>query len=261
MKTNYLPRNKSRQGYWRRAGYIIGVFAVLFIVFTFLGPLLSRAAQPLWKSENIIGRALVRQAEYWRTKSALIAENAELRDTVAALDAERVSQNLALAQRDSLKTLIGRDLARGEIVAAVLTWPPQSPYDTIIIDAGSKDGVTSGAQVALSQGAALGVVSDVTATTAKVKLFSSPDERVSAVLERFEVPILLEGVGGGTLRASVPRETEVVVGDRILSADLHNSLLGIVESVHVGATDAFKEVLARSPANIFSLRLVIISTN
>ena len=141
----------------------------------------------------------------------------------------------------------------------MLTRPPQSPYDLIITDAGEHEHVVIGSRVRLLEGSEIGVVSEVESHFSRVKLFSTSGEKTNAVLERSQIPVVLEGVGGGNFRISVPRDVAVVVGDRILSSALDASLLAVVADIKVTATDSFKEVLARSPANIFSIRFVSIS--
>ena len=91
-----------------------------------------------------------------------------------------------------------------------------------------------------------------------MKLFSTSGEESNAVLERGEIPVVLEGIGGGNFKITLPRDIAVERGDRILSPDIEANLVAIVEDVRLTQTDSFKTVLARSPVNIFSLRLVIV---
>jgi len=141
----------------------------------------------------------------------------------------------------------------------VLTYPPQTPYDIIIIDAGSNDSLVLGSEVSMPEGPLLGVVSEVFPRRAKVKLFSTNGEETGAVLERNNMPVTLEGTGGGNFRISLPRDIAIERGDRILSRSMSSSLLAVVEEVSVEPTDSFKEILAKSPTNIFSLRFVFIT--
>jgi len=134
----------------------------------------------------------------------------------------------------------------------VLARPPQTPYDTLVIDGP----VPIGEVVKMREGPLLGIVSDSFAKQAKVKLFSSPGEETEAVLERTDTPVKLIGQGFGNFLIQVPREIEVVVGDKILSPDRNKNLLAVVGSVEVNATDAFKKVRAKSPINLFSVRKV-----
>jgi|SRR3989338_3842356 len=160
---------------------------------------------------------------------------------------------------ENVTPVIDRRTKSGLIVATVLTYPPQTPYDIIIIDIGSNDSVVIGGEVSMSEGPLLGLVSEVFSRRAKVKLFSASGEETSAILERNDMPITLEGRGGGNFRISLPRDMEIEKGDRILSADISARLMAIVEDVTVQPTDAFKEVLAKSPTNIFALRFVFVA--
>ena len=160
---------------------------------------------------------------------------------------------------ENVTPVIDRRTKSGLIVATVLTYPPQTPYDIIIIDIGSNDSVVIGGEVSMSEGPLLGLVSEVFSRRAKVKLFSASGEETSAILERNDMPITLEGRGGGNFRISLPRDMEIEKGDRILSADISARLMAIVEDVTVQPTDAFKEVLAKSPTNIFALRFFFLA--
>jgi cell shape-determining protein MreC len=258
MKMNYLQRNR-RGRYGKQLAVVGAVLVIGWLAFSLLGGAIVSLVSPVWRGENAVSRTFRHAAEAVKLHSSLVAENLALRDRVASLELE-----LAAAPFSSVSEVEGfgepaaRERAAG-VTAAVLTRPPQSPYDLFVIDAGEHDGLTAGAIVSLPEGPVLGTVSDVFASSAKVKLFSTAGEETSAVLERDNVPVVLEGAGGGTFKVRVPRETAAVPGDRILSADSAGNLLAVVEGVEVAATDSFKEILARSPANIFSVRTVSVS--
>ncbi len=238
---------------------LAGIFVGGAIFFGLLGGPILTLVSPIWQGENMLGRALAHMGENFRTRSSLVRENIALREDVASLELQVSSLNLALSQERSLAELLGRERRVEEVVASVLTRPPQSPYDLFVIDAGEKEGLMVGAWVRLPEGPLLGTISDLFAHSAKVKLFTTAGEKTEAVLERGGVPVILEGRGGGSFRIVVPRETWVEAGDRVVSADTGESLLGVVEKVVVEPTDSFKEILVKSPANIFSVRLVTIS--
>ena len=160
---------------------------------------------------------------------------------------------------NKLLELLGRKQDSNTVAVAVLTHPPQTPYDTIIIDAGSSESVTLGSEVSLPEGPLLGIVSEVFRNRAKVKLFSSPGEETNAILERDNMPVTLTGRGGGNFRLLLPRDVRVEKGDKILSTNIVPHLLAVVEEISVESTDSFKEVLARSPTNIFTLRFVFVA--
>lgn len=255
----YLPKSRLRRPNSRKAVILLILFVVLAGLFSFLDTAIVSALSPIWKAENFVSRSVRISMESWRSKQALIRENASLEERITSLELEAATLALSLEREEALFALLGRETQRQGVIAAVLTRPPQSPYDLIVIDAGARDTIALGATVSLPEGPILGVVSDLFETSAKVKLFTTAGEKTEAVLERHNIPVMLEGRGGGNFRIIVSRETEVQVGDRIISPDLSYSLMAVVEEIEVEATDSFKEVLAKSPANIFTVRLVSVT--
>lgn len=197
-------------------------------------------------------------ATFFNSQKSLIAENTTLKEKINFLEAELFALSSEQKKEDVLLKLLGRRGESDKIVAAVLTRPPQTPYDVITIDAGSNESVTVGSQVSLPEGPLIGAVSEVLSKSAKVKLFSSSGEETSAVLERNNVPIILVGIGGGNFRFKLPRDAAVEIGDRIISSDISMRHLATVGEVGIHPTDSFKEVSAKSPVNIFALRFIFI---
>ena len=238
--------------------FLVGVFLVGTIFFYLVGPSLVPLISPLWKTENAITRTIGGGFELLRSKQALVEENAILRERLISMELEISTISSAKEQEETLFRALGRTESSGGVLASVLVRPPQSLYDFLLVDAGSEDGVSLGAKVYMPEGPELGVVSEVFSNQARIKLGTSSGEKTGAVLERHGVPVVLEGVGAGNFRIRVPRETEVVVGDRILSATIEGNLLAIVGDITLQPTDSFKEVLAKSPWSIFSNRFVLI---
>lgn len=188
-----------------------------------------------------------------------MAENVALKERLSALEFEILSLSGVRAQEQTLMALFGRRRVANTIIATVLTYPPQTPYDIIIIDAGAQDSLTLGAEVSLPEGPILGKISEVFAKQSRVMLFSTASEETNAVLERNNVPVTLVGAGAGNFRIMIPRAVAVEKGDRILSADITARLLAVVGEVSMGSTDSFKEVLANSPINILAIRFVFVT--
>lgn len=255
---NYLQRSR-RTSYGKYLVVLAGIFVAGWAFFSLAGGFIVSAAAPLWQSEFFAAKLARQVVEGVKFHSALVSENIALKDKVSSLELELTAANLSLSQRETLSNLLGRERKESEIIASVLTRPPQSPYDLFIIDAGEKDDVKLGSRVSLPEGPVVGTVADLFPSSAKVKLFSTAGEKTEAVLERGNIPVVLEGRGAGSFRIEVPRETAAVPGDRILSGESGSSLIAVVEGVEADPTDSFKEILARSPANIFSVRLVSVA--
>ena len=259
MKANYLLKNRFRHPHFKRIIVLVGIFVFGAVVLSFFDSFIISATAPVWQMENAVIRNLHNGVGWFNSKKALVEENAMLQEKIYSLELRTLSSLNNSAQENMLLALAGRRPVPEMIVSAVLTHPPQTPYDIIIIDAGSNERVVVGAEVFLPEGPALGSVSEVFSREAKVKLFSSAGEETNAILERDGVPVTLVGAGGGNFKLTLPRDIAVEIGDRILSPGIVPHLLAIVGEVDIRPTDSFKEVLAKSPANIFTIRFVFVT--
>ncbi len=228
------------------------------IAFYFLDGIIIRTVSPLWRADNLVSRKISEASEFFHTQRTLVAENNRLKERMASLELELSSLSTSLALENYFLKFFGRTEESGGIVVGVLTYPPETPYDIIVIDAGSNESVSVGMKAVLLEGPVVGEVTEVFASSAKVTLFTSAGERTNAIMERTGMVVTLEGAGGGNFRIVVPRETPVEIGDRILTPDISSRLIGVVAETNVEPTDSFKEVLARSPANIFNLHFLLV---
>lgn len=254
MKVNYRPKRSLKQGYFKPIVILVTVFVLGAIIFPLFEGFLVSASSPIWGTENTFTRKFARLSGFLKTKNVLVRENAELKEELSALKLESLASgweagDLLLAERSEVL---------GAVPASVILHPPRTPYDVIIIDAGSKDSITLGDKVSLPEGLGLGTISEVFETKAKVRLYSTSGEETEAFLERDNLSVILEGQGGGNFKLNLSHERVVERGDRIFSSGLSPELLAVVAEINARPTDAFKEVLAYSPANIFDLRFVLV---
>lgn len=189
--------------------------------------------------------------------AALEASLAESKNYVAALEA----QNRELSARvGDLKALLGtRTEAPGGVLAGVIARPPQSPYDTLIIDQGSDAGVGVGAAVAGRGGSPVGTVASVTTTSARILLYSAPDRVTEAWLGENRVPLTLTGDGAGALSAEAPREVLIAVGEAVYVPGPGSLPLGVVTRVDSDPSSPTIVIHIQSYANPFTLTWVTVA--
>lgn len=255
---NYLQRNRSKHSYLKQILVLIAIFVSSALLLPLLDGLFVSVFAPVWRTENTVIRSMREGVAHLNSRKNLVAENVHLKEKVSSLELQVDSLELELNKESTFLELIERKSLSGAVVASVLTYPPQTPYDVVVIDAGANDLVQVGSKVSLPEGPILGYVAEVFPSTARVRLFSTSGEETNAVLERHNVATTLVGFGAGTFKISIPRDIEVEVGDRILSTDTEASLIAVVEEIRVEPTDSFKTILARSPANIFGVRFLFI---
>jgi len=259
MKTNYPQRNKAGFTKWRIAMVTIIVFVIVFYLLSLIKLPLVSMASPFWKGENKTTESLANVFSFFSSKSSLVRENQELKLALQSREAERLAYVGWQEREVELLGLLGRKGENEGVIASVIAHPPQSPYDVLIVDAGTSSGVLEGQGVRMPEGPLLGTVVEVSTHNSKVSLFSTSGNETNATLERNNVSVILVGAGGGMFNISLPRDVEVEPGDRILSADMSASLLAVVGDVSLKPTDSFKVVKAKGPTNIFNTRFVLIS--
>ncbi|MDO8593390.1 MAG: rod shape-determining protein MreC [bacterium] len=149
--------------------------------------------------------------------ASLAANNERLANENQAL----ANENQALLEKmASVNALIGsvpQKLTASGILAGVMARPPESPYDTLVLAAGSSDGVTVGQEAFGAGGVPLGVVSSVLAGFSRVTLFSAPGMMVNGWVGQKNLPITIKGAGAGAMQASVARSAGITLGDIVFA--------------------------------------------
>jgi cell shape-determining protein MreC len=214
---------------------------------------------------------LVAAAALWRTPLngffwGVLAPLSHLRDTAgAAQESVLASTTAALADRTALyqenlqlKAMLGRSASVPQVLAGVLERPPQTPYDTLTIDAGTEDGVVDGDWVAASGGAVIGSVRDAAAHTAQVQLLSSPGAQYQGLLTASgtSVPVTLVGQGGGSLSTQVPAGTSVAIGAPVQIPGIAEGIEGSVSAISQKQGESFITLYLQLPANPAQLQYV-----
>ena len=159
-----------------------------------------------------------------------------------------------------LKNRLGRDAAVQTVLAGVVMRPPAVPYDTLIIDAGTAQGVDAGDFVSAGGTALIGTVLQTYATTARVELFSAPGETYQAMLNG-NTPVTIAGQGAGSLIAQVPAGTVVAVGDTVVFPGVAGGISGIVSTVVAREDTSFITLYLHLPVDPLELHYVEVWKN
>jgi cell shape-determining protein MreC len=258
MKTNYLQRNKSTRSNFKNAIIVIAVFILGFLIFSIFKTRVLFSLSPLWNLKQTVLNESSDLVSFFRSKNALIDENRFLKQQLLSQQSLLVSYNALNQNYTTLLKDLGQLPKEVKIAAGVITTPPQSIYDVLIIDAGKDKGVFNGSQVILPFGALIGSVTGISEKTSQITLYSSYGIKTEAILERTQTPVTLTGQGGGNYMIRVPRDIEVIKGDRILSPGLNPRILATIEDISAVSTDSFKRVQAQIPGGIYQIRFVYI---
>src|SRR3989344_2758594 len=108
------------------------------------------------------------------SEQSLVDENYALRAQVENLAERVLTFNVIEQENNDLRGLRASDDSKKGVLAAVLAKPNVSPYDTIVIDAGAKQGIAAGDYVTAGSSFVIGRVVEAHNSFSKVVLLSSP---------------------------------------------------------------------------------------
>lgn len=267
---------------------MLGVFFVLLLVlalgwrpiFSGMGRVAHLFGLPLWHVETTVAHGVSLGEDEIRPKSALIDELIDLRAQVTESDAKVKSFDALVDENLHLKDELGRKVATTTVLARVVSRPPFSVYDTLVIDAGTREGVQVGALVYAAGPYVVGVVTRAEDLSSVVTLASAPGQSHTVMIEALpeaqifrtasstssdglDVPndqeVTMVGQGGGGFVAEVPKQLKFAPGTPIMLETLSPSVIGNVTSEFMPADGSMKEVYGAFPFGLRSLEWVNVS--
>jgi rod shape-determining protein MreC len=198
----------------------------------------------------------------FKSKEDLVQKNNFLAQENLLLKSKAAMKDIL--EKENLKILqaFGRSFEKASeekaILSSILYRPPYSESDTLIIDAGLKEGIKNGMMVTAFGDILLGYVSDVLEHSSRVKLISFFGEETNVFLENAGVPAIAQGEGGGNFKIILPRDSKVEVGEKVSTIHIKPFLIGAIEKIKKSDSDFFLKAYFRFPINIYELRYVLI---
>ncbi len=217
--------------------------------------LLYAGATPVYSFGASIANASSSFLANFKNKESLYYENAMLRAENERMQAEVLDRNLLQERVMKLEEVLGRPHNDNRVVADVTISFGRSVYDTLSIDAGMDHGIQNGDVVVYAGGAAIGEIAEVGASSAKVRLFSSPGQEYAALIGSHSIPAIAHGKGDGNFESKVPQGSAIAVGDRVVIPK-GNLILGTVQAIDEKPGVPLTTVFFRLPFNPTEIRTV-----
>ncbi len=187
--------------------------------------------------------------------AALAAKNEQLQSENAAL----ASENQALIEKEAqLKALLPTSHAASDVLAGVVARPPESPYDTLVVAAGSQDGIAPGYEAFGEGGVPLGVVSSVTSGFSRITLFSAPGAETHGWVGHNALPLTLLGAGAGAMTASLTRSARVAASDVVFVPGPGMLPIGSIARIESNPSSPGITLHIKSAVNPFSITWVLL---
>ncbi len=260
MKATY--RRDSAHNTRRITLGVVIIFFTLILLFDPTRSMFSRAAYSVapwvW---GIGGSAQSSWSTFWgevQSKASLVSENKLLREEIDRMQVQVLDRNLLEERVIDLEGTLGRAGVDNRVSARVLVGAGRSPYDILVIDAGTDEGVSVGDQVAYAGSGVIGEISEVYSSSSKVKLYSSPGEEVRVLIGN--VPAIASGRGLGNFTAKIPQGSLVVEGEQVL-LEGSNFIIGKIGAIEEKPAEPYIRVYFRSPFNISGIRSVEVIKN
>lgn len=241
------------------------IFVIVFFVFVATGiisytsGLFYFIGKPFWKINNSINSGVENIGYLVRSKSSVFKENEQLKKENTELKNSMIDYEIIKKENLDLKDLLLRKPESKDLMLVdILTKPNYSPYDTIVIDAGSRLGLSKGNVVYGNTVLPIGVISEVYDNASLVLLYSNPGQVTEGMIDGTNTSVELIGRGGGNFEMLIPNELNFNKGTYIYKPNISTEILAIVSGTISSPTDPLKRVLLYSPLNVQNLKWVFV---
>ena len=231
------------------------IIVILLVAIRFLAPnTFWSAVAPAYRGADALGAASHSFFAGFVDASALALENDQLRTDNLAL----AGQNQALLQEISDLKALGAVLEKAPsgVVAGVVARPPESPYDTLVLEGGTAQGIAAGQEAYGPGGVPIGIVSSVLADFSRVTLFSTPGASSLGRIGASSTPITIMGEGAGALAATASRAANIREGDNVFGPGPAAPPIGTVMRVESDPSSPAVTILIQAAVNPSSITWV-----
>ncbi len=258
MKRNFPPLKQIRAHTRSQIGIWIIAIAVILLALARL-PSIKTGALDFGASVLKFGGGIATFSdflqEFLTRKTFLVEELDALRSSKLELESRNSMLEAKIGELGKIENLMNENQNPGKL-ALILGPGTNSPYDALLTNLGSEEGIENGAKAVAYGSIILGTVEAASGQNSIIKLFSYPGLTTEGFLESISLNITLEGLGGSNLKFFVPKNIGIKVGDRILYNSAPSYLIGQVEYIKERPSEPLAEIIVRPPLNIRELRYV-----
>lgn len=219
-----------------------------------LSGVLHVVLQPFWSIETKVADGM---GTWWNgfytSRMELARANGELTDRIGQMTLDHYSVDSLREENAALKGALGRKANRDLLLARVIVRPPRSPYDMFVIDIGKDASLAPGMVVYADGDFAVGEISDVYLHSSAVTLYSTSGSEFPVEVGSTSIATVAKGDGGGNFHLSLPKGTQVNVGDMVTMPDTTLTFYGNIERITVPENSSFQTLYFKLPFNINNL--------
>jgi len=228
---------------------------ILFLVPKAVNLAVSIVVAPINITKHWITESSGSLPQYFRNRSELLDEMSTLRSKLDSVSSDRMAIQILIKENKELRSLLG-DEGEERVLAGVIGRPGALPYDSLMIDQGTEQGVNVGAPVYIGENTVIGIVKNATAHTSLVELVTTEGFKATVYIIGPDIYTNAVGMGGGQLRVGVPQGILLSEGDLVVLPAVTSGVYGEVSVVQSEPSrpEQYGYVSPRIP--IASIRLV-----
>ncbi|NCN52291.1 rod shape-determining protein MreC [Candidatus Parcubacteria bacterium] len=221
-----------RRGYKHplaRAAIIVVVALLLVYVFGgLIGGATAVLVKPWYAATSWMHDGTGIIPTYLRSAQSYRDEVTRLSDELAQAHLNDEERQFLESENTELRALLGdtEGATHERIAAGVIGRPPFIPYDTLMLDRGTDDGILLDAPVYHFNNQLIGFVSSVSGHSAVVTLLSAPNFETTVYVFGPNIYTTARGVGNGVVRVSVPQNIAIAEGDSVVAPTLEQGFIG-----------------------------------
>ena len=240
---------------------IIIILGVLTLTILSVPRILTGAVQMFWLPFDDLRVWMTESSgsfpQYFRDRKALLFELDQLRVQLSTNQANENTINKLQAENQDFRTLLNSVPAE-RFLARVVARPNQLPYDQLLIDLGSNQGVLENAPVFLEKDQVIGIVTKVNNDTSLVTLISTPNFIATAYIIGPNIYTYTEGMGGGIIRITVPPGVPLQRGNLVILPAIDSGVYGTVSEISTSPTQPEQYGYVSPGASLQSLKYLTI---
>jgi len=240
---------------------IIIILGVLTLTILSVPRILTGTAQLFWSPFDGLRVWMTESSgsfpQYFRDRKALLSELDQLRMQLATNQANENTINKLQIENQDFRMLLN-SVPDARLLARVVARPNQLPYDQLLIDLGSNQGVLENAPVFLGKDQVIGIVTKVNNDTSLVTLISTPNFIATAYVIGPNIYTYTEGMGGGIIRITVPPGVPLQRGNLVILPAIDSGVYGTVSEISTSPTQPEQYGYVSPGASLQSLKYLTI---
>jgi cell shape-determining protein MreC len=235
------------------------VFVLLVVVPVLLATVAALLFTPIASVRTWLAESSASFPQFFRDRTALIEELEATKASLASAGGNRFTIDALASENRELRALLGYE-GEKRILAGVIGRPNVLPYDVLMLDRGSEDGIVVGAPVYIGEHTIVGIVRTVTKQSSIVELLTTPGFTTTVYIIGPNIYTTAEGIGGGQMRVGVPQGIPLNEGDLVVLPSVTSGVYGAVSHVEAEPSQPEQYGYVSTKLPIASMRLVAVGS-